>query len=193
MADVRLATGDDAPAIQAIYAPYVQSTPISFEYEVPGVEEIRDRVSSTVPDCPWLVAEERGNVIGYAYAHGFAPRAAYRWSVETSIYLDPAGRGRGVGRALYSCLLDLVSIQGYREAFAGITLPNPASVGLHEALGFAPAAIYRRVGWKKGAWHDVGWWQRALSVASADPPAPPTPIDHLPESVLSRVLATPGG
>jgi phosphinothricin acetyltransferase len=192
MADVRLATGDDAAAIQAIYAPYVVSTPISFEYDVPGVGEIGERISSTMPECPWLVAEASGNIVGYAYAHGFAPRAAYRWSVETSIYLDPAGRGRGVGRALYTCLLDLITAQGYHEAFAGITLPNPASVALHEALGFTPAAMYHRVGWKMGAWQDVGWWQRALAGASPDPPAPPLPLDQLPPAVLGRVLSAPG-
>jgi phosphinothricin acetyltransferase len=193
MIDVRLATGDDAGPIQAIYAPYVLSTPASFEYEVPAVDEIRERISSTLPDCPWLVAEETGHTIGYAYAHGFAPRAAYRWSVETSIYVDPAGRGRGVGRALYPRLLALVGAQGYRQAFAGITLPNPVSVALHEAMGFTPAAVYRRVGWKLGAWHDVGWWQRALSSGSPDPPALPIRVDQLPPSVVGWALSTGGG
>ncbi|MDP9073914.1 MAG: N-acetyltransferase family protein [Actinomycetota bacterium] len=190
---VRLATATDAPAIQAVYAPFVEATPISFEYEVPTADHIAARISATLPDFPWLVAEEAGRVVGYAYSHGFAPRAAYRWSVETSIYLDAVVHGRGLGRALYSRLLAVLSVQGYQEAFAGIALPNPASVALHEATGFVAVGRYARVGWKLGSWHDVGWWQRPLSPAvSPGPPQPAIPLDQLPRDALHQALGGHG-
>lgn len=177
-ARVRLATPADAAAVQAIYAPVVQDTVASFEFEPPTATVIGERIAATLPALPWLVIEDDCAVLGYAYAAPHRERAAYRWSVDVSVYLDAAARGRGFGRRLYEPLLALLEVQRYRRAHAGIALPNPASVALHEALGFTPVGVYRGVGWKAGAWHDVGWWQRPLSTA-AGPPAEPLTVDQV--------------
>jgi L-amino acid N-acyltransferase YncA len=164
--DIRVAGAADAAAVVAIYAPIVESTAISFEYTVPTLADMAARITGHQPAYPWLVASEDGEVVGYAYAGRFAGRAAYAWSVETSVYIAETARRRGVGVALYNELLDRLAATGYRQAFAGIALPNPGSVGLHERMGFTPAGVYRAVGWKLGAWHDVGWWQRPLGAGS---------------------------
>lgn len=173
--EIRDAARADAAACAAIYAPYVTDTVISFESTAPSSEEMAQRMVDAAATHAWLVAELDGRVLGYAYGHAFAPRTAYRWSTETSIYLDRDRRGHGIGRSLYGALLERLAALGYRRAFAGVTLPNDASVGLHEALGFAPAGVYRRVGWKDGAWHDVAWFQRDIGPAN-DPPAEPGPL-----------------
>lgn len=175
---IRLATMADAAAVHAIYAPVVQSTAISFELEPPSVEEMRGRIEKTLPSWPWLVCERQSTVLGYAYASRHRERAAYQWSVDVSVYIAEDQRGRGIGRALYTALFAILRAQGYRNACAGITLPNPASVALHEAMDMRPVGIYRHVGYKLGAWHDVGWWQGALQPpAAAEPPAPQTLVD----------------
>jgi phosphinothricin acetyltransferase len=171
---VRVATPDDAAAVQAIYAPVVRETPISFELEAPGVDEVRRRIVETLKLRPWLVCERDGQVLGYAYAASHRERAAYQWCVETSVYIAASARRQGVGHALYAELLPLLARQGYAHAYAGITLPNPASVGLHEALGFRRVALYPQIGFKAGAWHDVGWWDLPLA-PRAGPAAPPAP------------------
>lgn len=190
---IRLARQDDAGAVREIYAPAVERTAVSFELEAPSVAEMARRIAEHQPEHPWLVADEGGTVIGYAYAGGFRRRAAYGWSVETSVYVAPGGRRRGVGRALYGTLFRLLEAQGYRQALAGITLPNPASVALHEAVGFEPVGVYRRVGWKLGAWHDVGWWQRALAEPPRQAePEPPRRLNELSPGVLEAALAGRG-
>lgn len=171
--EIRLATGQDAAQIAEIYAPIVQNTVISFEVEAPTPVEMHHRIENTLERFPWLVHVRRGRVVGYAYAGEHSPRAAYRWSVAVSAYVRESERRRGVARALYTSLFAALVLQGFYNAYAGITLPNPASVGLHEALGFRPVGIYRGVGYKLGAWHDVGWWQMSLQerVAAPRPPA----------------------
>jgi L-amino acid N-acyltransferase YncA len=165
---VRDATLEDAAACAAIYAPYVRDTAISFELEPPGVEQLRERIGRALASHAWLVLEDEGaRVVGYAYGGAFAPRAAYRFACEVSVYLEPGLRRRGGGRALYTVLLDRLAARGFRMAFAGMTLPNDASAGLHRALGFEPSGVYRRVGWKDGAWHDVAWVQKALGPLDA--------------------------
>jgi len=186
--EIRLARPTDAAGIQAVYAPVVLETPISFETEPPTVAEMGARVDETLPDHPWLVLEDSGNILGYAYGHGFGARAAYRWSVETSIYVRAEARGRGAGRALYSSLLEVLRAQGYRQAFGGIALPNPASVALHERFGFTPVGVYRRVGWKLGPWHAVGFWQLTIG-ADGGPPNPPTAVDQLPPGTLAAAAS----
>ena len=166
---IRLATAADAAAIRAIYAPHVEESAVSFETAVPSVAEVASRIGGTLRTHPWLVAEDAGRVLGYAYAHGINPRAAYDWSVETSIYVRSDAQRRGVGRTLYGALFEALRAQGYRQAFAIIALPNPASVALHEALGFRAVGRYEAVGWKLGRWHDVGWWQRALTEDDSPP------------------------
>jgi len=188
---IRLATTDDAGAVRAIYAPVVRATAISFEVDVPSEAEVAARIVGRQPHHPWLVADGPGGVAGYAYAGRFAPRAAYDWSVETSAYIAEGTRGRGVGRALYAALLTILEAQGYRQAMAGVALPNPASAALHDAAGFVPVGVYRAAGWKLGAWHDVEWWQRPLAAAGG-PPEPPTPLDRLPDGVLAAALEDAG-
>ena len=173
---LRRATIGDAEAIAAIYAPYVRDTAISFEIEPPDGVEMRRRVDTVGETYPWLVAHlESGELLGYAYASRHRDRAAYRWSVDVTVYVRRDAHRRGIGRTLYRALLPVVAAQGYRNAYAGITLPNAASVGVHEAMGFAPVGVYRRVGWKLGLWHDVGWWALELSSSGA-PPDEPRPI-----------------
>jgi phosphinothricin acetyltransferase len=171
-ATIRTAQPSDAAAVQRIYAPVVEGSVISFEYEPPSAEEMARRIESTLRRLPWLVAEIDGRVVGYAYAAPHGERSAYRWSVDTSIYLDAESRGVGIGRQLYDHLLSTLAELGYVNAYAGITLPNEASVGLHEACGYEPVGVYRSVGYKFGQWHDVGWWHRRLHDSPRDPAVP---------------------
>lgn len=173
---IRLATPDDAEQVQAIYAPYC-STPISFELEPPSVEEMRGRLTKILGQYPWLVWEEDGAILGYVYAMQHRERAAYLWSVDTAVYVRQGRQRRGVGKRLYTALFEVLPLQGYVNAYAGVTLPNPASVGLHEAMGFQPLGVYRQVGFKCGAWHDVAWFQRPLQPR----PVAPTPLKPLAE------------
>jgi len=169
---VRLAVAEDAAAIAAIYAPYVTQSAVSFEAEAPGVEEMRARIAAGGALYPWLVAEEGGALLGYASASAFRARHAYRFTVETSVYVRDGGQRRGVGGALYSALLPLLGRQGFTQAIAALTLPNDASVKLHERHGFARAGAYENVGHKFGEWRSVGLWQRALAPLVADPAEP---------------------
>ena len=169
---IRLATESDAEAIERIYAPFVLYTAVSFETEPPGVDEMRSRILKILARLPWLVCESAGGVIGYAYASRHKERAAYGWSVDVTVYIHEDHRRHGVGKALYTSLLAVLRLQGFYNAYAGITLPNPGSVGLHEAMGFTPVGVYRAVGYKLGRWHDVGRWQLALRDHSTAPAAP---------------------
>jgi L-amino acid N-acyltransferase YncA len=166
---VRSATPADAAACAAIYAPYVTDTAISFETEPPSADELAGRIAAA---HEWLVLEDDGRVAGYAYASPFHPRAAYRWACEVSVYLERGRRRTGAGRALYEALLAALAARGFRVAVAGMTLPNPASEGLHRALGFEPVGTYRRIGYKFGAWHDVAWTQRMLATGDEPPREP---------------------
>ena len=169
---VRDATEQDAAACAAIYAPYVEGTAITFEYEPPSPAVMAGRITAARHRHAWLVLEDDGRVVGYAYGGPHKERAAYRWACEVSVYLESGREGRGGGRALYEALLARLAERGFRVALAGMTLPNEASVGLHRALGFEPVGTYRRIGWKHGAWHDVAWAQRWLG-ADVEPPPPP--------------------
>ena len=162
----RAGARDDAAACAAIYAPYVADTAITFETEAPGSEEMRARIAAA---HVWLVGENAGRIIGYAYGGEHKSRAAYRWSCEVSVYLERGLRRTGAGRALYQALFDRLVARGLRMAVAGITLPNDASVGLHRSLGFEPIGVFRRIGWKRGAWLDVARMQRALVDCDSSP------------------------
>ena len=171
--NLRVATPDDAPAIAAIYGPIVANTTISFELEPPTVDEMRSRIESTLQRLPWLVSlDDAGCVNGYVYAGKHRERAAYQWAVDTTAYIREDARGQGIGRRLYEALFDELVKLGYYQAFAGIALPNAASVGLHEAVGFTPLGVYRQVGFKMGSWRDEGWWQKQLQEPSHEPTAP---------------------
>jgi phosphinothricin acetyltransferase len=180
---IRMATPEDGAAVSAVYAPYVSDAVTSFEIDPPGPAEMAGRIEAVLGWAPWLVYEDAGRVIGYAYASRHRDRAAYQWSVDVGVYIDGAHHRRGVGRALYDVLLPLLRLQGFYVAHAGITLPNVASVGLHERLGFQPVGVYPAVGWKLGRWCDVGWWQLPLQARPATP-APPLP--------LPRAMTLPG-
>ena len=176
---LRAATPDDAAAIADIYAPFVAGSAVSFETEPPDEAAMRARIAAGGALYPWLVAEaEAGGLLGYAYAARFRDRPAYRFAVETSVYLRSDAAGRGLGRQLYEPLLAMLEHQGFTQAIAAITLPNEASVRMHEALGFAQAGTYRQVGYKLGQWRSVGLWQRALAPLS-DPPQEPRPLAGL--------------
>ena len=169
---IRLVADSDVAAIAALYRPIVESTAISFETEPPTPEDMRRRIGETLPSYPWLVYDVAGQVAGYAYATRHRVRAAYQWSVDTSIYIHPEFRRHGIGRGLYASLFAILAAQGYFNAYAGIALPNPASVALHESVGFQPLGVYRNVGYKLDAWHDVGWWQLVLQQSELSPHRP---------------------
>jgi phosphinothricin acetyltransferase len=165
----------DAAACAAIYEPFVLDTAVSFEERPPDEREFARRIERGAQTHPWLVAERDGALAGFAYASSHRSRAAYRWAADVAVYVAADQRRSGVGRALYEALLPLLARQGLYVACAGITLPNDASVALHEAVGFTPVGVYRRIGFKCGQWHDVGWWQVELAPAGGPPPALPGP------------------
>ena len=169
---VRDASEGDAPACAAIYAPYVRETAISFEAEPPTPAQMAERIAAATRTHAWVMLEDEGRVVGYAYGGPHQKRAAYRFSCEVSVYVEQGRRRTGSGRTLYEALFERLTTRGYRMAVAGMTLPNQASVGLHQAMGFQQVGVYRRIGWKLGAWHDVAWVQRALGV-EREPPAEP--------------------
>lgn len=167
---IRPATAADAAAIADIYRPYVEQTRISFEEIAPDPAEIAQRMSN--PLYPWLAAEEDGQVLGFANSSAFRARHAYRWTVEVGIYVAPGATRRGIGRALFSRLLDILTAQGFVSAIGAIALPHEASVGLHEAFGFVHAGTYAHVGYKLGEWADVGLWQKDLAPRTPSPAEP---------------------
>jgi phosphinothricin acetyltransferase len=172
---VRSAIPADAAGCVAIYRPYVENTAITFEIEVPPISEMAARLTAARDTHEWLVLENADQIIGYAYAHEFNPRAAYQWSAATSIYIDNDHHRTGGGRKLYAELLRRLTQRGYRRAFAGITQPNEASNAFHRSFGFQDAGLYRRVGWKHDRWHDVAWMQLDLPTAG-EKDCPPTPL-----------------
>jgi phosphinothricin acetyltransferase len=170
---VREARRADGEACAAIYAPSVRDSAISFEDLAPTAEDMSARIERTWRTHPWLVDERDGAVVGYAYAAPHRTRAAYRWAADVAVYVADGSRRVGVARELYERLFELLRAQAVHVACAGVTLPNAASVGLHESLGFDPVGVYRRIGWKAGAWRDVGWWQLALLPQVDGPPPEP--------------------
>ena len=173
----------DAQACADIYAPFVIGSAVSFEAQPPSAEELGGRIARLSATHAWLVAEDDGNVVGFAYGCPHRERAAYRWATEVSIYLDGQHHRRGVGRTLYTALFELLGRQGYRVACAGIALPNDASLALHRSMRFQPIGVYRGIGWKGGAWWDVSWWQLQLgpqdSSAELPEPGPPVRLEDL--------------
>jgi phosphinothricin acetyltransferase len=186
--NIRLAAARDAPAIHAIYAPIVSGSFISFELEAPTVAEVERRIVQTLRKFPWLVLEDPEGLLGYAYACEHRERAAYQWSVDVSCYVQERARRRGVGRSLYEALLRVLARQGFTNAFAGIALPNAASVGMHASVGFEPLGHYRDVGYKLGEWHDTVWMQRRLASPPAKPEAP-RPLAALPPHEVDEAIA----
>lgn len=176
---IRLAKAEDAMQILEIYNPLVLSTAITFEVEPITRNEMSSRIEKVTQFHPWLVAVDRSSkILGYAYASPHRERAAYRWAVDVSAYVHEGSRGMGIGSYLYKSLFDLLRKQNIFRAFAGITLPNVASVSLHEKLGFKRLGVYRQVGFKLKTWHDVGWWELSLRDAELNP-SEPLPISQI--------------
>lgn len=186
---LRLATPADGPACSAIYAPYVTDTCISFELTPPDGVEVGERIARTLGRMPWVVAEMDGVVRGYACAGRFRDRAAYAWTAETTVYVDRDFHGRGLGRATLRAVIATLRLQGFHSAVAGVTPPNPASVGLHETLGYRRIGLLEEVGWKDGRWHGVEFFALELSPAE-QAPVPIRSLDEIEGSGgLVRVLA----
>jgi L-amino acid N-acyltransferase YncA len=187
-ARIRAARADDAGAIAAIYAPSVSESSTSFELAPPDAAEMKRRILSLREKYPWLVCESSQFVLGYVYASPHRERAAYRWSVDVAAYVRQDAQRKGVGRALYTSLFHLLSLQGFRNAYAGIALPNTPSVRMHEAMGFREIGVYHQVGYKLGAWHDVAWFERPLSEHTIEP-AEPLAFSSLPRDKVEAAFA----
>lgn len=173
---IRLATPADAGRVRDIYAPFVRETPVSFEETPPSTEGTRDRIDARLERYPWLVCEGGGEVAGFAAAGELRSTPAYDWTVELSVYVAEDHRRAGAGRGLYESLLAALERQGYRSAYAAVTLPNPASERLHEAAGFEPVGDFPNAGHTQGEWRNVRWWYRAIGEHSPDPD-PPLSLD----------------
>lgn len=164
MGMIRFATLQDVPAILAIYGPYITDTTISFEYEVPSLESFTQRFLEITAQYPWLVYEEEGKILGYAYGGPTFARAAYQWSAESSVYLCPEVKGRGIGRKLYAVLEELLKLQGYRKLYALITSENETSLAFHKAVGFSFTAYFPDIGIKFGRSLGVTWMEKCLKM-----------------------------
>lgn len=187
---IRIAHADDAKAVHDIYTPSVLHGVETFETELPGVDAMRERMLTRLRVYPWLVWEEGGRVLAYAYASRFRERAAYDWIAETSIYVHADARRRGIARKLYGVLLEAMRLQGINQAVGVITLPGTGSVTMHESMGFAPAGVWRSSGYKLGQWWDVGVWQKQLQTP-ATPPMAVVPFAQLASSdALGQLLAS---
>jgi L-amino acid N-acyltransferase YncA len=186
---IRVASTDDAASVAEIYGPSVTENATSFEVVAPDASEMSSRISKILPQYPWLVCEAEGQVIGYAYASAHRDRAAYRWSVDVSAYISTKVHRRGVGTALYAALFEILVLQRYRNAYAGITLPNSASEGMHGRAGFSLVGVYHHVGYKFGVWHDVGWYERSLLPPAANPLEPISFADIRESKEVGNALA----
>ncbi|RYZ47762.1 MAG: N-acetyltransferase family protein [Proteobacteria bacterium] len=180
---IRMATLRDAEAILSIYGPYIDKTAVSFEYTVPTLQEFQNRMQDYLAFAPWLVATKDGRVLGYAYASKYRAREAYSWAIEVSVYLAEDARGQGLGAKLYEELFTILTLCGYRQAFAVVTLPNEASVKHHARMGFEPIGVFQKVGFKFGAWHDVGWYRKEL-LSFEGSPSPIRPYQELQELTM---------
>lgn len=184
---IRRAREADAQALLNIYAPYVTDTPVTFEYEVPSLSEFTGRIMSVSADYPYLVCERDGAVIGYAYAHRYKERAAYQWDAELSVYLDGANRGRGLGKAFYTALIEILRLQNIKNVYGCVLCPNENSERLHESLGFARVGVFRSTGYKCGAWRDVVWFEKQIAAYDTEP-EPFRSIRTLDQNTVERVL-----
>ena len=188
MTEVRLATKHDANEIRQIYAPSIESAAISFETEVPSAEEMQSRIQTILQKFPWIVCTIDGKIAGYVYASKHRDREAYQWSCECSIYMNNAFKGKGIGKELYKLLFEILKLQGFRNVYAGITLPNNASIYIHERCGFKHFATYENIGYKFGNWHSVGWWKFQINDYHLQPP-PPLKLSELPSQTLHDLFS----
>jgi L-amino acid N-acyltransferase YncA len=184
---VRSATIADAAGVLKIYTPYIENTSFTFETEVPTLAAFENRIMQYLQNYPWLVCEVDGMIAGYAYAARHRERTAYQWSVESSVYVHDDHQRAGVASALYKALFDMLRLQGFRNVYAVINLPNDRSVAFHERLGFRYFATYEQVGYKLGKWKNVGWWRLILN-DFGDEPAPPVPFSQLEDAWVNDIL-----
>ena len=184
---IRTASVEDAEELLELYSHYVRRTAISFEWEVPSLEEFQGRVRRTLVQYPYLTARQGGKLLGYAYASQYQSRAAYQWGAEGSIYLEQGIRGSGLGTPLYRCLMELLRCQGVRTFYGCITHPNPASEAFHQKLGFTQAGLFPKAGYKLGQWWDILWMELPLGERSA-PPEPFRPFPSLERETVKKVL-----
>ena len=183
----RLVQEADAAAILSIYEPYIQDTVITFEYETPSAQEFRNRVRKISAEYPYIVCISDDKIVGYAYAHSQMERAAYQWNAPLSVYIDEPYQRCGVGKALYSALIEILRMQNVRTVYGGVTIPNENSERLHEYLGFYKLGIYRSTGYKCGAWHDVAWFEKTIGNYDLDP-QPFVSIQELDQNAIEEIL-----
>lgn len=189
MSMIRIATPGDAEPILKIYAPYIEHTSFTFETEVPTVDSFKERISSCLQNWPWLVCEIDGVIAGYAYGSKHRERVAYQWSVESSVYVHDDYQRMGIAGALYTALINILKLQGFRNLYAVINLPNDKSVSFHEKLGFEYFATYKNVGYKLGRWKNVGWWQLQLNEYSMEP-GPPVKFSEIMWQEIESIFDT---
>jgi len=189
MSSIRIATTDDSESILKIYAPYIENTSYTFETEVPSIDSFKKRISFYLQNWPWLVCEIDGVIAGYAYGARHRERVAYQWSLESSVYIHDDYQRRSVARALYTALISILRLQGFRNLYAVINLPNDKSVSFHENLGFEYFATYKNVGYKLGKWKNVGWWQLQLNEYSMEP-KPPVRFSEINMKEIGDILET---
>ena len=186
---IRFAQPADAAGILAIYAPFCESSCVTFEIVAPTLAQMQQRITDITSEYPWILAEIDGHIAGYVYGSRYRERVAYQWAVNVAVYVDPRHQRRGLAQLLYETLFDILREQGFYKALAGISLPNPPSVGLHERMGFRAPAIIPGVGFKLGRWLDVGWWQLDLQPRRPEPPDP-TPFRVMREnSAVAAAMA----
>jgi L-amino acid N-acyltransferase YncA len=162
----------DAKAVLNIYKPYIETTAITFETSMPSIQDFTERIKSNTEKYPWLVAEDQGRIIGYAYASKHRDREAYQWCVESSVYVMEEYHSKGIAKELYATLFEILQQRGYVNVYAGITLPNPKSHSFHAKMGFEPIGIYKNIGYKLGKWHDVAWLVKTINLHTKDPLVP---------------------
>ncbi len=183
---IRMAQTADAEALVAIYGQYID-TPITFEYQLPAVDEFATRIADILVEYPYLVAEEQGRLLGYAYAHRQMAREAYQWNAELSVYLDQNAISQGIGTKLYQALEEILKLQGVRTVYGGVTIPNEKSQRLHLGRGFKSLGVYHNTGYKCGSWHDVEWFEKQLLPYDAEP-QPVRPITVVAAESISEIL-----
>lgn len=184
---IRLASSNDANNILNIYSPYILDTSFTFETEVPSEETFGERIENYLHYWPWLVCEFDGKIAGYAYGSKYRERTGYQWCVECSVYVHDDFQRMGIAKALYTALFEILKIQGYRNVYAVINLPNDKSVQLHESCGFKWFATYENVGYKLGKWKDVGWWQLVINEYNNEP-APPVQFSEIDKNILPSIF-----
>lgn len=186
--NIRFATPGDSQKILTIYAQYIE-TPITFECSLPSEREFAKRIAEQSEFYPYLLCEEDGNILGYAYAHRHMGREAYQWNAELSVYLDRVFTSKGLGKRMYAALIDLLKLQGIKTVYGGVTVPNEKSEALHNALGFHVLGTYHSAGYKAGKWHDVMWFEKAIAAYDASP-QPPVSIKSIPEKQLQKIISS---